>query len=89
MTRVIINPSELRHFAKLLTNISLELRGKEKITTDKFKNLNSDWRDDSYKKFEPKYYQAANEIEHFCKASEEYAAFLLQKAKRVDEYLNR
>lgn len=89
MSQTIVNSTELRRFAKFLTEIANELHGKKALTTQKLDELSRVWRDEKFFEFEPKYDKAGQEIDRFTKVALAYARYLEEKAARVDRYLSR
>jgi hypothetical protein len=89
MPQVIVNSGELRRFSALLIETARELRGKSALTSQRFDELKKVWRDAKVKEFEPQFTAATRELEMFVKAAAEYAAYLDEKAARVERYLSR
>ena len=88
MGQIIVDATELRRFARMLSDVSKEIESKQNATSRKFEELKSVWRDDKLREFEPKYAEAVRELDRFRNIALTYAQYLEMKASRVDRYLS-
>lgn len=89
MAQVIVNPEEMRRFARALDKLVEEMRGKKYSTGLTFKNLRDSWKDQKYNEFEKTFNEASKNIDQFLKSADAYAKFLDKKAALADRYLGR
>jgi uncharacterized protein YukE len=89
MTQIIVDAVELRRFASILQREASILREQQRALEASRQELAEVWRDTRYSNFERAYIPTISALEHFCKASESYGAYLKRKADKVERYLGR
>lgn len=87
MPQVIVNPDEMRRFARYLEGLAEGVRGKKHATNLGFENLKESWRDAKYRQFEKVYVDTSAELDRFAKTAVAYAKYLDRKAALADRYL--
>lgn len=89
MSQVIVDPDQLRVFARSLQGESRLLRERQATLQSNRELLESVWKDERYKQFEKAYLPAMQRLERFCRQADEYATYLRKKADLADRYLRR
>ncbi len=87
MTRVIVDPEELRRFASHLRQISEVLREKKSALSANHRQLEEVWRDVRYAQFEEVFSDSLDRLEKFLIVAERYVDYLQEKARRASVYL--
>ncbi len=87
MPQAVVDPDELREFARALKKFNNELRERTSRLNNHLNALGSSWRDQEHKKFAQLYDEHAKMISRFLEASERHVPYLLRKADQVDDYL--
>jgi len=88
MPQAVVDPDELRQFARALKKFSNELKDRSSSMHHQLHALGSSWRDQEHKKFAEQFEQHLKVIERFSAATEQYVPFLLRKAEHIEEYLS-
>ena len=89
MSKVIVNPDELRQFANYLDELIESLRGKKSHTSLAFEHLRQNWKDKKYNQFEKSFNTTCKDLDEFLKKTKTYTEFLRMKAAKADRYLGR
>lgn len=89
MTQAIVDPEELRKFARKLKHFNTELEAQMSQLLAQLKSLGNTWRDQEHEKFLEEFEETAKVVGRFVETSNEHIPFLLRKAQRADEYLNQ
>lgn len=89
MPQAIVDPEELRRFARQLNAFNRELEGNLSALRGQMKNLGATWRDREHDKFAEEFEQTAATIARFIESSNEHIPFLLRKAQNIDAYLQQ
>jgi uncharacterized protein YukE len=87
MTQVIVNPEEMRRFARNLNEIADAMQSRKVTTNSQFERLKESWKDPKYAQFEETYLRTLVQIDRFTRAAKIYASFLHRKAAKADVYL--
>lgn len=87
MPQAVVDPEELRQFARTLKKFSGELRERASSLGNQLVALGATWRDQEHRKFAEEFEQHIQAISRFTEATEQYVPFLLRKAEHIDDYL--
>lgn len=87
MPQAIVDPDELRHFARSLKKFTSELRERSNALGNHLNTLGTTWRDQEQRKFTEDFEQHLQAIHRFAEASEQYIPYLLRKAEHIEDYL--
>ncbi len=87
MPQAVVDPEELRQFARSLKKFNTELRDRATSLGNQLSALGATWRDQEHKKFVEQFEQHMRNLARFTEASELYVPYLLRKAEHVEEYL--
>lgn len=86
MPKVIVDPKEMRHFARVLANAIVDLRARKSQISGRFNDLHSEWHDAKYDKFAQSFNETLDHLKQFCDESERLVQFLHRKASKTDGY---
>ena len=89
MSQAIVDPAELRRFAKQLSQFNAELEERLATLAGQLHTLNNTWRDQEHKKFAEEFEHHLKLIARSMETSSQYVPFLLRKAERIEEYLQQ
>lgn len=89
MAQAIMDPDEVRRFAKELKRFNEELKQGTASLQSRFAALGSTWKDQEHQKFSEEFLQTIKAVKRFVEVSDRYAPYLLRKAQRVEDYLNQ
>ena len=87
MPQAIVDPDELRQFARSLKKFNSELRERSNSVANQLNTLGATWRDQEQRKFSEDFEQHLQAIHRFTEASAQYIPYLLRKAEHIDNYL--
>jgi uncharacterized protein YukE len=89
MSQAIVNPADLRKFAKSLDRFSNELQSQMLMLKGQLNNLGQSWRDQEHEKFTQEFEQTLIATNKFLEATRLHVPFLMRKADRAEEYLRQ
>lgn len=89
MAQAIVDPEELRRFARSLNQFTNDVEGNMASLRSQLKNLESSWRDQEQSKFAEEFETAVAAIARFVEAGKLHVPFLLRKAQHIEAYLNQ
>ena len=89
MSQAIVQPEELRRFALTLKKFNNDLMERTTSLAAQLDSLGQTWRDQEHRRFEEEFTNHARSLARFVELNEQYVAFLLRKAERIDEYLRQ
>ncbi len=89
MAQAIMDPEEVRRFAKELKRFNEEVQGRASALQARFSALGSTWQDQEHEKFAEEFIMTMKVMRKFMEVSEKHTPFLLRKAQRVEEYLDQ
>jgi uncharacterized protein YukE len=89
MSQAIMDPEEVRRFAKELKRFNDDLQARAGALQARFNALGASWQDDEHVKFSDEFSTTLKAIRRFLEVSEKHTPFLLRKAQRIEEYLNQ
>lgn len=87
MPQAVVDPDELREFARSLKKFNDDLRDRTSRMNNQLNALAATWRDQEHKKFSQQYEEHVKLIGRFLETSEQHVPYLMRKADQVDEYL--
>lgn len=87
MARVVIDPDEVRHFARELSRSAETLREGRSHLVGSFRELRDVWHDTKYEQFDRVFSEAVDHLELFFHDAEVYADYLRRKAQKADRFL--
>jgi hypothetical protein len=88
MTRIVLNPEELRRFASFLEAQCGELRGRKSAIEAAFCQLAEYWKDKKQHRHEADFEYTSKLLDAFLAHSDAYMSYLRKKARKADAYLN-
>ncbi|HJM65276.1 MAG: hypothetical protein CMN05_04865 [Roseibacillus sp.] len=89
MAQAIMDPDEVRRFAKELKRFNDELQVKASSLQSRFTALGDTWKDQENQKFAEEFVGTMKAMKKFIEISEKHTPFLLRKAQRIEEYLDQ
>ena len=89
MAQAIMDPEEVRRFAKELKRFNEDVQNKAASLQARFAALGSTWQDQEQQKFAEEFITTMKVIRKFVEVSEKHTPFLLRKAQRIEDYLNQ
>ena len=89
MAQAIMEPEEVRRFAKELKRFNDEMQTKASALQSRFSALGSTWQDQEADKFAEEFVTTMKVLKKFMEVSEKHTPYLLRKAQRIEEYLNQ
>lgn len=89
MARALVDPAELRRFAKDLHKFNLELEALVGSIKAKMTTLETSWRDQEQKKFSDEFTATLKVLSRFNETSQQHVQVLMQKAGHIESYLNQ
>ena len=89
MAKAVVDPEELRRFARDLKRFNAELHNQLSALHGRLTELGQSWRDQEQKKFSEEFEKTMKVLARFVNASDQHIPFLLRKAERIDEYLQQ
>ncbi len=87
MPQAIVDPEELRDFARNLKKFNNDLRENSRSLANQLAALSMTWRDQEHKKFSLQFEEGMKMIVRFLENNERHVPYLLRKAEHIDEYL--
>ena len=87
MPQAVVDPDELREFARALKKFNSDLEGRIAQLNNRLASLGATWRDQEHKKFCQQYDEHMKMIGRFLETSERHIPYLMRKADQIDEYL--
>ena len=88
MPQAIVDPEELRQFARTLKKFNSELRERATSLANQLTALGSSWRDQEHKKFLEQFEEEMRAIGRLTDTTDQHVPFLLRKAQHVEDYLS-
>jgi len=89
MAQAIMDPEEVRRFAKELKRFNEDIQTRAAALHARFTNLSSTWQDQEHEKFAEEFVSTMKVLRKFMEVSEKHTPFLLRKAQRIEEYLDQ
>jgi uncharacterized protein YukE len=89
MAQAIMDPEEVRRFAKELKRFNEDLQSRASSLQARFAALGSTWQDQEHAKFAEEFVTTMKVLKKFTEISEKHTPFLLKKAQRIEDYLDQ
>jgi uncharacterized protein YukE len=89
MSKAIMDPEEVRRFAKELKHFNAGLQQGMSLLDARFKALGDSWQDQEHQRFAEEFTQTMRTLKKFVEVSNEHTPFLLRKAQRIEDYLEQ
>ncbi len=87
MAQAVVDPDELRQFARSLKKFNNDLRDRSQTLGNQLAALAGSWRDQEHKKFSDKFQQHMKDLVRFLNTADEHVPYLLRKAEHIEDYL--
>ena len=87
MAQAIMDPEEVRRFAKELKRFNDDMQVRAASLQGRFSALSSTWQDQEHEKFADEFTSTMKVLKKFMEVSEKHTPYLLRKAQRIEEYL--
>jgi uncharacterized protein YukE len=89
MPQAIVDPEEIRRFARNLKKFNIEMQDRITVLGSQLGALGKTWRDQEHKKFAEEFEHHMKVISRFIEVTEEHIPFLLRKAEIIEQYLEQ
>lgn len=89
MPQAIVDPNELRRFARNLKQFTGELQNQMSVLNGQMMNLGNTWRDQEHLQFTEEFEQTMKALGKFVENTNQHIPFLLRKAQKIEEYLQQ
>ena len=89
MPQAIVDPEELRRFARSLGKFNTEVENNLTSLRGQMKRLESSWRDQEQQKFAEEFQIAMQAMARFSEAASQHVPLLLRKAQHIEAYLSQ
>ena len=89
MPQAIVDPEELRHFAKNLKKFTGDTQSRLTLLANQLAALGKTWRDQENKKFTDEFQQHMKVISRFVEVTDHHVPYLMRKAEIIEEYLQQ
>lgn len=89
MAQAMMDPEEVRRFAKELKRFNDDTQTRAQTLNAKFAALASTWQDQEHSKFGEEFVSTMKVLKKFMEISEQHTPFLLRKAQRIEDYLDQ
>jgi uncharacterized protein YukE len=89
MAQAIMDPEEVRRFAKELKRFTDDLQVRSSSLQARFAALGNTWQDQENQKFAEEFISTMKVLKKFVEVGEKQAPFLMRKAQRIEEYLDQ
>ena len=89
MPQAIMDPEEVRRFAKELKRFNDDVQTRASALQARFAALSGSWQDQEAEKFAEEFISTMKVLRKFVEVSEQHTPYLLRKAQRIEEYLDQ
>jgi len=89
MAKAVVDPEELRRFARDLKRFNEQLESQMTTLQGRLHGLGQTWRDQEHNKFAEEFEQTMTVLKRFVESSNEHIPFLLKKAQHIENYLQQ
>lgn len=89
MPQAIVDPEELRRFARNLKKFNAEMQERIAVLGAQLGALGKTWRDQEHQKFAEEFETHMRVISRFIEVTEEHIPYLLRKAEIIEQYLQQ
>jgi len=87
MPQAVVDPDELRQFARSLKKFNHELRDNSQSLGNQLTALGASWRDQEHKKFVEQFDQHMKMLARFLDTADQHVPYLLRKADHIEDYM--
>ena len=89
MAQAIMDPEEVRRFAKELKRFNEDVQVRASSLQARFAALAATWQDQEHEKFAEEFTTTMKVLKKFVEVADKHTPFLLRKAQRIEEYLDQ
>lgn len=89
MAQAIMDPEEVRRFAKELKRFNDDVQVRAAALQARFTALGDTWQDQEADKFGEEFLTTMKVLKKFMEVSEKHTPYLLRKAQRIEQYLDQ
>ena len=89
MAQAIMDPEEVRRFAKEMKRFNDEVQAKAASLQARFAALGSSWQDQEAEKFAEEFITTMKVLKKFVEIADKHTPYLLRKAQRIEECLDQ
>jgi len=89
MPQAIVDPEELRRFARSLKKFNAEMQERVAVVGAQLGSLGKTWRDQEHQKFAEEFEVHMKVISRFIEVTEDHIPYLLRKAEIIEQYLQQ
>jgi uncharacterized protein YukE len=89
MAQAIMDPEEVRRFAKELKRFNDDIQVRASSLQARFTALGGTWQDQEHEKFAEEFIATMKVLKKFMEVSEKHTPFLLRKAQKIEDYLDQ
>jgi uncharacterized protein YukE len=89
MPQAMMDPEEVRRFAKELKRFNDDVQARAAQLNARFVALGSTWQDQEHAKFAEEFIATMKVLKKFVEIADQHTPFLLRKAQRIEEYLDQ
>lgn len=89
MGKAVVDPGELRRFARDLSRFSDDVQQLTMGLRAKMRDLQRTWRDQQQQRFADEFEKTVKALRSFTEASQRHVLFLQQQAGHIEEYLKQ
>lgn len=86
MPQAVVDPEELRLFARNLNRFNSDLRERTNMLANQLSSLGASWRDQEHTKFVEAFQEHMKVIQRFAEVTDEYIPYLIRKAEYIEQY---
>jgi uncharacterized protein YukE len=87
MPQAVVDPEEVRQFARSLKKFTGDLRDRLTVVNNHLTTLGGTWRDQEHKKFIGRFEDHTKHLFKFLEENDQHVRYLLKKADQIDQYL--
>ena len=87
MAKAVVDPDELREFARQLKKFNVNLKDQATALANQLTSLGASWRDQEHRKFAQQFEEGLRGLTRFLENNEKHVPYLLRKAEHIEEYL--
>ena len=87
MPQAVVDPEEVRQFARSLKKFTSDLRDRLTVLNNQLTALGGTWRDQEHKKFVGQFEDHTKNLVRFMESNDQHVRYLLRKAEQIDQYL--
>ena len=88
MPQAVVDPDELRQFARSLKKFNADLRDRSQALANQLTALGASWRDQEHRKFASQLEEHMRILARFSETADEHIPYLLKKAEHIEDYLS-